>query len=415
MAPPYDVISAEQQDQLYERSPYNVIRLELGRAPDRYAEAREAYTAWRRDGVLRADPASMYLYEQRFRTPAASGAAASTSEPGQVRRGIVARVRLEEWSAGVVLPHEDTLTKAKADRLELMRAIWANVSPIFSLYDDPKRELANLLSSKFAEKPLAEGTDDANEDHRLWQIPAGELTGQIRDFFADRQLFIADGHHRYETSLALRQEARAQDGRYPGADYVMMVLVDFADPGLAVLPTHRLLHNLGPSLMQTFSQRLGDYFDVVAVAENPSPRALQATLQQLDRTEGPAFALYGPLPSGLRLLALKPQWRNHSFQSQHSDAWNRLDVAVLHAVIGGEILGLNAEDLTSQRYFEYTHDATQALRGVSTGEHQLALLLRGTPASAIRDISLANDKMPQKSTYFYPKLGTGLVINPLDL
>ncbi len=240
--------------------------------------------------------------------------------------------------------------------------------------------------------------------------PARFETSSLTGSYSSRTATTAMKRHwRSGKKLARRTAA------IPGADYVMMVLVDFADPGLAVLPTHRLLHNLGPSLMQTFSQRLGDYFDVVAVAENPSPRALQATLQQLDRTDGPAFALYGPLPSGLRLLALKPQWRNHSFQSQHSDAWNRLDVAVLHAVIGGEILGLNAEDLTSQRYFEYTHDATQALRGVSTGEHQLALLLRGTPASAIRDISLANDKMPQKSTYFYPKLGTGLVINPLDL
>ncbi|MBV9120107.1 MAG: DUF1015 domain-containing protein [Chloroflexi bacterium] len=390
IAPPYDVISPEMRSELYERSPYNVIRLELGRESDPYAEAARTYEAWRNEGILRPDPPSFYGYEQRFAS--------------RTRRGIIARVRLEPFSAGVILPHEETLNKAKEDRLRLLQAVKTNVSPIFMFYDDPNGELRADLDRVFAGDPLATATDDEGEEHLLWRTD----DQRISHFFREKKLFIADGHHRYETALAYSQESGTENSAF-----VMTVLVDFADPGLLVLPTHRLVHTLSAAMLRQLAEQLGDYFEVVAAAETTSSRALDAALAQLDTLDRPAYVLYGPRPQGLRILALKPEWRDYSFDTSRSRAWNRLDVSVLHAILG-RILTLRDADMSGQRYFNYTRDPAEAIAAVDHGDAQLALLLRATPATAVRDVALAHDKMPQKSTYFYPKLATGIVLNPLD-
>jgi uncharacterized protein (DUF1015 family) len=409
IAPPYDVISPDEQDRLYARSPFNVVRLELGREKDRYAEARRCLHDWRQQGVLRQDEPSFYVYEQRFYS-------------STVRRGLFGRVKLEPWSAGVVLPHEETLTKPKADRLDLLRAVQANVSPVFALYEDPAKELAATLAGVCRGEPTAEATDDAGEQHRLWRVSDPAVTSRVSSFFGGKRLFIADGHHRYETALAYRDERRVQAGwpgeTHPAAaagtfDYVLTALVDFADPGLVVLPTHRLLAGLSSAMLGQLAEQVAEYFEVVAAADEPGPKALEAAQRQLEGIDGPAYVLYGPKPSGLRVLVLKPQWRTTTFDSSHSAAWNQLDVAMLHSVLG-QALDLEADDLASERYFSYTRDAAYAVQQVQRDEAQLALLLRATPPTAIRDVALARDKMPQKSTYFYPKLATGLVLNPLQ-
>jgi uncharacterized protein (DUF1015 family) len=389
LAPPFDVISPAQQVELYERSPYNVVRLELGREADRYAEARRIYQEWRASGALRQDAPSFYLYEQRFEPPAGG--------PERARRALIGRVRLEPWTAGVILPHEGTHDKAKADRIQLMRAINANVSPVFGL-------CTAFPLPWPSEAPIAEATDDAGVTHRLWVTPG-------QSFTLDEPVVIADGHHRYETALAYREERRAQGSN--AADFVMMALVAFDDPGLLVLPTHRLLHGLSPAQLQRLSERLGDYFEVAAAADAPSPKALAAALDHMAGFDGPALALYGPLPSGLRVLRLNRRWAGQTFDATKSAAWNGLDVSVVHGAFE-RILGITAEDAAAERYVRYEQDPGQAIRAVQRGDAQLALLLRPTPATAVRDVALAGDKMPQKSTYFYPKLGTGLVLNPLD-
>ena len=394
IAPPFDVISPEERDALYDHSPYNVVRLELGREADPYAEAARCFGAWRKEGALRQDSPSFYLYEQRF--------------AGKARRGVIGRVKLEPWEAGVVLPHEATHGKAKEDRLQLLRSIKANVSPVFGLYEDPGGALRQALAAVASREPDASGTDSSGEQHALWRIDGPDVQHAIRSFFAGKQLFIADGHHRYETALAYRDEAETEAARF-----VMMVLVDFADPGLIVQPTHRLLHGLSSMQRRRLADGLGEYFEVTAAAESPSPKALAAMLAQLEASPVPAFALYGSLPGGLRLLALKPEWRGHTFDPSHSAAWNALDVSIIHAIFGN-LLELSPEDVSGQRYFRYIQEPPDAIRQVQAEEAQLALLLRPTPAMAIRDVALARDKMPQKSTYFYPKLATGLVINPLQ-
>src|SRR5581483_10659872 len=237
------------------------------------------------------------VYEQRFSAPGSSAQ--------QARRALFARVKLEPWSAGVVLPHEETLTKPKADRLDLLRAVQANVSPVFSLYEDPEAHLGQQLERICRLSPGAEATDDAGEQHRLWQVADAGFAAQVGDFFAQRQLFIADGHHRYETALAYRDEAGT-----PGSAYVLMALVDFADPGLVVLPTHRLLAGLSDAMLSKLANELGAYFEVVAAAEETSPRSIDAALRQLDGMDTPAYVLYGPKPSGLRVLRLKPEWQD---------------------------------------------------------------------------------------------------------
>ncbi len=405
IAPPFDVISPAQQAELYDRSPYNVVRLELGREPDRYAEAGRCYQAWRSAGVLRRDEPSLYLYEQRF---AVAGAT-------HTRVGLVVRVKLEPWEAGVVLPHEATHSKAKEDRIQLMRAVRANVSPVFGLYEDPSGEVRALLQPVRETEPAAAATDDLGEEHRLWPVSDPGLHAAIGTLFADRKLFIADGHHRYETALAYRDERRAGQqtaGEQP-SDFVMMVLVDFQDPGLVVLPTHRLMYDLSAAQLGQLGSGLGEYFEVIAAAESPSPRALQAATAQADAEVRPAFVMFGPPPNGLRVLALKREWQGKTFDPDHSPAWNQLDVSVIHGAIA-RALGLSAEDAARQRYFRYIQEPDLAIRAVQADEAQLVLILRSTPATAIRDVALAGDKMPQKSTYFYPKLATGVVIHPLD-
>ncbi|MGH2364803.1 MAG: DUF1015 domain-containing protein [Chloroflexota bacterium] len=403
IAPPFDVISPQLQAELYARDPHNVVRLELGRETDPYAEARNTLAIWRRNGVLRQDPPSVYVLRQRFRLDGETFS----------RRSVLLRVRLEEWSAGAILPHEETHTRAKADRLRLLQAVWANVSPVFALFDDAQAELAPLLAGVTSGAATAEATDGESVEHELWQVTAATVLEQVHTFFAPRRLFIADGHHRYETALALRNGAR-EDRAHPGATHVMMALTDFADPGLRMLPTHRLIADLDPAQLRRLAEQLGRWFEVQAAADAPSPAAVTQALASLSAVEGPAFVLYGPLPSGLRLLRLKPEWLDHTFDPERSAAWNRLDVSVLHAVLGYEILGISREDAAAQRYFSFVQEPAEALRAVQTGRAQMAILLRGAPATIIRDVSLAGDKMPQKSTYFYPKQPAGLVINPLD-
>jgi uncharacterized protein (DUF1015 family) len=418
VTPPYDVISPEAQARYYERVPHNIIRLELGRdEPDdddldnRYTRAAATFAEWRRTGVMVQDAPVLYVYEQRF----------SSGGEQFARTSLLARVRLEPWDAGVILPHERTMSKPKDDRLKLTRACAATLSPIMSLYDDPSGELAQLLSTLRAGEPLAAFSDDVGEEHRLWVAgagDAGELAARVVAFFADRQLYIADGHHRYETALNYREEQRALRpdlAEDDAVNYTLMGLCALEDTGLVVLPTHRVLRDLDATRLAALDQALTGNFTSEPLA-GASAEWLQALAEA--SASGTAFVLIRP--DGARLVRLTDAGRAamdavHGEDVGVSAAWRGLDVAVLHALILDAALGVTPDAVRAGEYITYTRDAEAAAEAVQSGSDgaQLAVLLNATPAAAIRDVARAGDRMPQKSTYFYPKLVTGLVINPL--
>lgn len=415
VTPPYDVISPEAQARYYERDPHNVIRLELGREEpadddldNRYTRAATTFAEWRRTGILRQDDPSLYLYEQRF----------SSSGLKYARTSLLARVRLEPWDAGVILPHERTLSKPKDDRLRLTRACAATLSPIMSLYDDPSGELASVLATVQSQPPLASFDDDAGETHRLWVVRDDAIAAQVGAFFADRQLYIADGHHRYETALNYREEVRAQRPDLSDDDavnFTLMGLSALEDPGLAVLPTHRILRDLDAARLAALDETIAANF-----TSDPLDGDSATWMQTLTAAgkSGAAFVLVRP--EGARLIRLteagRAAMRNaHGEDVGTSDAWRALDVAVLHTLVLDAALGVTPDAVRAGEHVSYTRDAVAAAQAVRSGTDgaQLAVLLNATPPAAIRDVARAGDRMPQKSTYFYPKLITGLVINPL--
>ena len=411
VTPPYDVISKESQAKYYARNPYNVIRLEFGAEQvgdntlnNRYTRAAVALAEWRLQAVLCQDALpGYYLYQQLF------------SQNGQqyTRTSLLARVRLEPWSSKIVLPHEHTMSKPKDDRLKLLRACATNLSPIMSLYDDPQGRIRRLLGA-YADNAEVQITDEAGEGHRLQHITDSAQIELIQNFFAERQLYIADGHHRYETALNYREEIREQRRQLHVDDavqFVLMALVDVDDPGLLVLPTHRLLSGLPTTTLSELStEHLARYFTVSELGTGATGDMLLAQLAQAGTTE-PALVVSTGEQNWL--LRLNEQGRGRMAESGYSEAWNELDVAVAHTLILEALLGIQTEDVTAGTYLRYTRDAQQAVQAVQTGEAQAALLLNVTRVRQIRDVSQADDRMPQKSTYFYPKLITGLVMNPL--
>lgn len=412
VTPPYDVISEEAQARYYARNPYNIIRLELGQdeAEDtalnnRYSRAAKLLAEWRIQDILREDDTPRYYcYQQAF----------TYNGQSYMRTSLLARVRLEPWSARVVLPHEYTMAKPKSDRLKLMEACATNISPLMTLYDDPQGRMRKLLSSYVASAEI-QITDEVQEEHRLHAITDEQQIALIQDFFSERRLYIADGHHRYETALNYRDEVLATRKSLHSDDavnFVLMALIDLDDPGLLVLPTHRLVSHLSQDALNALSnQQLGQYFMVreLAMGDYPPEVPLQM-LAQSDRAV-PSFVICTAEQSWL--LSLNEQGKARMEQSGHSAAWNALDVAVAHTLVLEALLGLTADDLTAGTHVRYTRDTLQALQAVQKGEAQVALLLNPTRVRQICEVAEADDRMPQKSTYFYPKLITGLVMNPL--
>lgn len=408
VTPPFDVISEEDQARYYARNPYNVIRLELGKEEpadtflnNRYTRAASTFAEWRRDAILWQEAAPCYyLYQQIF------------THNGQTytRTSLLARVRLEPWDARVVLPHETTHSKAKDDRLQLLRACAANFSPLMSMYDDPQGRMRRLLAAYAAGVRII---DEVNEEHRLHPITDPEKIALIQDFFSERQLYIADGHHRYETALNYRNEIREQRHLHSedAVNFVLMALIDLDDPGLLVLPTHRLLFGLSSQAVGALSsQQLAQYFTIRELGTTAPGAAVLEELAQAGE-EQPSFVISTAQQNWL--LSVNEQGKRRIEQSGRSEAWNALDVAAAHSLLLEALLSISEEDVTAGKFVRYTRDARQALNEVQTGEAQAALLLNATKARQVRDVAQANDRMPQKSTFYYPKLTTGLVMNPL--
>ncbi len=422
IAPPYDVISPEQQRALYERSPYNVVRLELtaaeetdppGRAGEalRHARAHAALQQWKDDGILCKDSEpAFYMYRQIFQHGGRR----------YERRSLLANVRLASWSSGSILPHERTLAAPRAERLALLRAVNANLSPIWALYEDHGRHIAHAVEAALAAEPLEEeqAADDDGVTHAVAPISARLAVEVIRRALVEHPLFIADGHHRYETALAYRDEALIGTGpRDVGPrDFVMMALTAVDDPGLVVLPTHRLIHGLGADQLSQLPAALERYFVVSSVEAPALSEGLPGLVEQVLRPpEGgqPAnrFALLG-LEAG-RMLILTP--RDLALAGAPPAAeLAALDAWLAQSLILERCLGITAGQLERQTFLTYTRDAREAAYAVAGGREQLALFLAATPVAQLLSVARAGAVMPQKSTYFYPKPATGLVLRLLE-
>lgn len=425
VAPPYDVIDAAGQEALYARHPYNVIRLELGKsqagdgpADNRYTRAAAHLREWLRLGVLRRDAApAVYPYTIEYRIPSGEYRIPS-GEPGlsaRVLKGFLSVVELEEFGTGRIFPHENTRSQAKTDRLNLLEVCRANFSPIFSLFSDPDGGILQLLEkSVHGDSPRLDFSDDSGFRHRIWSITAPDLLREIRAAMAANPLFIADGHHRYETALSYRRLRHRQAGTVPGDqprpyDGVLMLFSSLEDPGLTVLPTHRVLRAPLPSL-QEVKARLRD---LCTWEEHPfqngneanTRRRILSLLRERGRT-GPAFGLALKHVPAYLLLALHPARRLLPEASPRE----RLDVSILHNLILRKLRSGSAEE---EAVF-YTKDEHEALDMVHRGEGEAAFLLNPTKVSEVREVAAAGERMPHKSTYFFPKPLTGLVMNVFE-
>jgi len=445
ICPPYDVITPEQQKLYYKMGNYNAIRLEfpaesLEPTGDRYQRAAITFQQWLKQGVLQVDRASgFYLHDHYF----------GYLGKKMVRRGLIARVKLESWGSGIH-PHEETSSKAKSDRLHLMRACRANFSPLLSLYQDSQQKITPILSHVAQEKPLMSlrakrsNLPDFNEAHTVWAITEPAKNRQLSHFLSSQPLYIADGHHRYETALTYQHErAQINYGQFPspltGEDqgegeeakrsltgkgafnYVMMELVDFSDPGLVVLPLHRVVRGIAPSVLAGLEKQLDNYFTLEFISIDEDSLAsyydktsalsvIASEAKQSHKVQGIVLGILG-LHTGVLVLLRRRQdiSLEAKMPANRSQAYREFNVSILNHIILDKLLS-GAKDLD----VAYTVDLKEAHQQIKKGRYQLAFLLNPPQPKMVKAVADAQDRMPSKSTYFYPKLPTGLIINPLD-
>ncbi len=406
ICPPYDVISPQMQQELYQRSQYNFVRLEHNRElpqdttrDNKYTRAAAILERWLAQKVLVTDAKpSVYLHDHYFKHNGRE----------YRRRGIIAGVRLQEWADNVVRPHEGTLAEHTSDRLSLLWVCQANTSPILALFED-KGQVSPLLTQKEKSPPLLGSGEIDGERHRLWAINEPEAINQLSASLADQPLYIADGHHRYESALNYQRERRACSSSVSGEEafnFVMMELVAFNDPGLVILPAHRLVRGMSRAALSELAARLKSFFEVeeLPIGKADVWKQIDGLLSGGDSEV--KLALLG-LNEG-RLLRLKLRDASAADQMMphfHSELYKRLDVDIVDSVIPHELGG---ESII------YSYDGRDAVKRVLNQEYQLAFLLSPVRAEAVKAIADAGDKMSRKATYFYPKAPAGLVLHRLD-
>jgi uncharacterized protein (DUF1015 family) len=402
ICPPYDVISPQEQQALYDRNPHNMVRLEFGMEQEgdndrnnKYTRARDAFNQWLKEQILIQDNVpNYYVHEYSF----------EVGEFKKKRMELYACVRLEPWENKVILPHEFTMAKAKADRLELMKACSANFSPIFGLYDDPGGRINQTVINRVKSNPTY--SFQHGDSHRFWAVNEPEFVQRVSHFLITKSIYIADGHHRYETALAYRDYRREMNPYGTGSEaynYVMMALVSFSDPGIVILPIHRLVKGISKEILKDFRKKLENYFEVVeATGDNVSIS---------DNSIG-SIKIAGLAPGQVLGLTPLPNIRVNDFIIQkRSEAYGKLDVSIVQHIILERILGLPPGDSDN---LAYTPSSESACRLVDAGQFQFTILLSPMPVKTIKSVADANDRMPRKSTFFYPKLPTGLIMHRLD-
>lgn len=419
ITPPYDIISSTERLSYYRKSPYNIIRLEYGEEQpgdsadnNKYTRATAILNDWIKAGILiREQQPALYIVEHDF----------PYQDTIRKRLGLLARVRLEELNnQGNIRPHEKTMREPAIDRLNLLRACRANISPVMGLIRTRKGELVKLLRGLTRGIPDFSATDSYGVNYRVWVITDQATLGKLCQPVADRVIYIADGHHRYETALRYRDEQRAAHNSHTGEEpfnFVMMSLMDSQDPGLVMLPTHRLVKGFEPAKLAQLEQTLSPYFSADSLL--PSLPTLSETIQswlhtlETEGKRGNVLGLYGLHEKKLCMLRLKG---NAGLQkvipAEELSLWKKLDVALLQQIVLRDALGIDTLEKET-KYLEFTRDALEAVSNVDSGAYQMAFLVNPTSVSTVLEAADHGKRLPQKSTYFYPKTPAGLVINPL--
>jgi uncharacterized protein (DUF1015 family) len=425
VAPPYDVVGPDLQSALYTRSAHNVIRVDLGTtqpgdtdSDSQYTRAAALLAEWKRTGVLVRDrQPSVTFVEETFVGP--DGVAGR-------RHGVLAALRLSEFGDGVVFPHEHTLTGPKEDRFRLMSATAMSLSPVFLLYDLPGDDITVAWRAALgSEQPAATTVDDISNVTRLWPTSDTSLVALVAERLRSSRFLVADGHHRYETALRYQKTRRAgstePDGSASACDYCLVYLANRRDPALAIYPTHRLLRGLTERAVADLPRALQTFFEVERLdirghgsgpaAADPAD-AQDAIAAYLKSHPRGAFGLWGPLLGAPYGVVLSNRAKAH-VSDEHSDAYQELDVAILQSLVLERTLGISPADIAAERNLAYFKDTADAFARLEAGEFQVGIFMNPTGLDEVCEVAFGGERMPQKTTFFYPKLPTGLVFHEL--
>ncbi|MGA1865343.1 MAG: DUF1015 domain-containing protein [bacterium] len=418
IAPPYDVISSTEQEQLYERNAYNIVRLIKGKEfpedngkDNTYTRANQYFQNWLREKLLVEDlNEAIYACQDEYKLQ---------DDTRKIRKGFFALFRLEDFGSGSIYPHERTLAGPKESRFRLMQACSANFSPIFSLYSDTERKVEQVMDDVFSSPPDIRILSQERILHRLWKITDPVSCGIIVEAMKGQKIFIADGHHRYETALNYQKFMREKNGlrdKKQPYDYCLMYFANTDDEGLSILPYHRAVRNLSWEVLDNLEARLKPWFyiksfhfDGIAINEATARKDLTMQMARMG-VNRPVFGLYMGKHRYF-LLALKHDVNIEEIVAgEGSKAWKRLDVNVLHALILEKILGISSNDFEKKETLVFEADTVKAISLVNMNTCQAAILVNPTKIEQVKKVALKGEKMPQKSTFFYPKLPSGLII-----
>ncbi len=409
ICPPYDVISPQLQQELYDRSDHNFVRIEYGRElpqdiekDNRYTRAAAAMERWLEEGILATDrKPALYVDDHAF----------VSDGKEYVRRSLTGIIKLEEWEAGIVKPHEGTGSRDKSDRLSLLYALQANTSPIMGLYEDTSGEITKTVNYHTLVDPVITAEMVGGESHKLWAVTDATALQKIGYYLGGQAIYVADGHHRYESALTYRRERRMRVDTPPGSepfDYAMITLVEFSDPGLVIQPAHRMVRGLSAESLEDLRGGLATFFEVneVPVAADDTTGQLASLLVAEEGTV--RMVLFGLAEETLHVITVRDFDKVRPMMPYfHTELYGKLDVSIVDHVLLEELLGLT-HDLAPS-HVAYSTDAAELLKRVREKEFQLGIFVNPVKASDIKGIADGGDRMPRKSTYFFPKIPAGLV------
>ncbi len=411
ICPPYDIISPDMDKQLHNRNAYNFIRIEYNRLQaddseenNRYTRSAALFQQWLEQKVMITDEEpAIYVHDQFFHLEGDE----------YKRRSLIVRVRLEDWDKNIIRPHENTFKGPKKDRINLLWALNANTSSVMSMYEDKDLKVTSFLKKMDIGKLLISTNEIDGERHNVWTITEPKAVKEFCDYFNDKPLYIADGHHRYESALIYKKERSTCDeveNHDAPYNFVMMTLMDMDDPNLIIFPTHRLLHGLEPDVINNLDGKLALYFDIEHLSLDDSD-VWQKVDSIIEDEANMKLTIIGLKQGAVSILTLKDlNTAVAMMPAERSDVYKKMDVSVVDHVILEKILGIQSDD---EKRIAYTHERKEAVNRALNGDCQLAIIMNMVKGQTIKDIADVKDRMPRKSTYFYPKLPSGLIVNHL--